>query len=67
MQKSSSRRSSTRFIGPAIVAKLMVAGCFVGGASAGDREATVAVLDEALEILPESQVLIEMKGQVPAE
>jgi tetratricopeptide (TPR) repeat protein len=36
-------------------------------AAAEGREATVDVLDEALAIRPESQVLIEMKGQVPAE
>ncbi|MEM9106043.1 MAG: multiheme c-type cytochrome [Pseudomonadota bacterium] len=30
------------------------------------RDATVDVLDEALQILPDSQVLNEMKGQIPA-
>ncbi len=49
MQKSSSRRSSTRSVGSAIVAKLMVAGCFVGSAAADDREATVAVPASAYE------------------
>ena len=36
-------------------------------AAAEGREATAEVLDEALEILPESQALREMRSQVPEE